>query len=327
VYRHSAAALSIFADPSVTELKSPEQWRGEQAALAERAFSGVLRIDAAAVVPHSGKLVPAFVARFAFQQPVLAQAFVPVLVAAVLPGQGQDDDDDDDDDDRVIGSGGKSGKSGESGRNCVAQRAAIAQAIAEHAAREPATFRAACRALVAAAEAEKSGAAAANAACRLLAKVVSRSCTPGGGVDNDQDNDEETAAAASNGARRVPAQPFTAAEEGEVAAALESVQRWMQGVTATAATASASAAQDGPSDDDNDDDDENAAPTSSNRRAAAAPAAARKKKNKKATTTTAAAMAAPITPAARLVAHFGGRVAADVAARLYGAVTATTRTA
>ena len=57
---------------------------GSMQALAEKAFEGVLRMNASACITDTHKLIGDFVSRFLFSQPVLTEAFVPVALRAMI---------------------------------------------------------------------------------------------------------------------------------------------------------------------------------------------------------------------------------------------------
>jgi len=171
IYRYSAASLAIVADPEMTELTSLDQWRGEQASYAERAFLGVLRINAMASIENSAQLIPDFLSKFVFSQPVLAQVFVPVLVSMVVHG-GQ------------LGAGTPTPAQS---KNISLQNSTITSQLVAQAGRDSAVFQTACNSVLEAIdEVGVSGAKSTlNGAFRLLTKLISN-------ADNEEEVSRST---------------------------------------------------------------------------------------------------------------------------------------
>ena len=204
IYRHAAGALAIVTNPEVCEIASLEQWRGEQASLAERAFRGVLRINESALVADSAQLVPDFVARFVFRQSVLAQAFVPVLVNTAVRGTASDDGMPNEE------------RSAEQAHNIAEQTRAITALLLDHTSQDPVVFCEASRALCSAVDAMGPSMAASrvNAACQLLSKVVAQGCSSDARGGDEANSPHQ--------------RPFSHDELAEVRNAVNSVHSWLR---------------------------------------------------------------------------------------------------
>eukprot|EP00750_Incisomonas_marina_P005828 INCI14157.1.p1 GENE.INCI14157.1~~INCI14157.1.p1 ORF type:complete len:834 (+),score=177.65 INCI14157.1:1614-4115(+) len=203
IYRHTAAALAVLADPQATIIKSLAEWRVEHAGLVERALVGVLGINETAIVAGSSQLLRGFISKLAFSQSVITEHFVPVILAIAIRGSS--------------GCAGVSQQQRSSAQaRCASEQTnAITAEILAHAAKDSMVFKATCNALTDLADrlaADGGKASHINAACRLLTKVIAQGC----GVGNDEGDDSTNI---------VP--HLTARQQAEVRSTIANVRAWM----------------------------------------------------------------------------------------------------
>lgn len=204
IYRHTAAALAVLADPQATVISSLAEWRVEHAGLVERALIGVLGINETAIVADSSQLLRGFVSKLVFSQPVITEHFVPVILAIAIRGSSG-----------CMGVQQQQRSSAEA-RCASEQTNAITTEILSHAAKDSMVFKATCNALTGIADrlaAEGGKASHINAACRLLTKVIAQGC----GASDDVEGEDSSSI--------VP--HLTPRQQAEVQSTVANVREWM----------------------------------------------------------------------------------------------------